>query len=207
MKRQELKYILSDEQKKYFIKKFKFKLQYSPRFINSIYYDSNNFIDYRDSVEGITPRIKNRIRFYNNSKNIPSDIFQNKFNNLFFEKKITYSNYRFKDKKNISKFPEYIYCNKSNTIKKPKLLVSYFRKYYTNQNLRATNDTQIFFSQIINGKILGLRKLDDKNVDNVFELKFDLGLNTEELIYFQPQLTRFSKYSIGISNILSDIDY
>ena len=45
--------------------KSKIQKQYKDRFINSIYYDNDNFTTARDNLAGISNRRKYRIRWYN----------------------------------------------------------------------------------------------------------------------------------------------
>ena len=44
--------------------KNKYSTLYKKRSINSIYFDTKNFMIYKDSIEGTTPRKKIRIRTY-----------------------------------------------------------------------------------------------------------------------------------------------
>jgi len=93
------------------------------RTITSIYYDNDNFSMYKDSIEGVLPRKKLRIRFYSNSKD----------QNFYLEKKISSVEGRFKTKEkvNISKDKiikkiydkDYGECN-------PKVMITYKRNYY-----------------------------------------------------------------------------
>ena len=68
-----------------------FKKLYPRRKVCSVYYDNQNFQMYKDSIEGITPRKKIRIRHY------PNKILKE----FFFEEKISSVEGRFKKKKKI----------------------------------------------------------------------------------------------------------
>ena len=47
-----------------FLKKNKAKTLYKKRLVNSIYFDNDDFEMYFDSVEGLSPRKKIRLRYY-----------------------------------------------------------------------------------------------------------------------------------------------
>ena len=62
---------------------------YFKRKINSIYFDTKNFQMYQDSEEGCSPRMKLRIRYYDE-------------NNFYLEKKISTQNDRLKSTRKIN---------------------------------------------------------------------------------------------------------
>ena len=41
-----------------------FKVSYPDRYVNSVYYDSHDFRFYRENVQGISQRVKYRVRWY-----------------------------------------------------------------------------------------------------------------------------------------------
>ena len=51
------------------LKEKKFKEIFDKRIVNSIYYDNINLQMYDNSIEGIVPRKKIRIRYYDDKKN------------------------------------------------------------------------------------------------------------------------------------------
>ena len=69
MKRQEQKYLINALEFSRVLKKFKLFKKYKSRFINSIYFDDQNFKNFFDGEEGTVPRKKIRFRFYGNIKN------------------------------------------------------------------------------------------------------------------------------------------
>ena len=86
---------------------------YPNRKINSVYFDNIQKQMYFDSVEGIIPRKKIRIRYYGTDS---EELIRNKF----FEIKYTYDDYREKETKeivneviNIYKDPYYGECSKN----------------------------------------------------------------------------------------------
>ena len=64
------------------------KLLYPKRIINSLYFDNENYQMYDDSIEGLVPRKKIRIRHYPNEKKV-----------LYLELKISSEEGRFKKRK------------------------------------------------------------------------------------------------------------
>ena len=60
-----------------------FKLLYPERVVTSLYFDNNKFQSYNDTIEGITPRKKIRIRGYDSKYPFYPQ------NSLTFEKKIS----------------------------------------------------------------------------------------------------------------------
>ena len=186
-------------EKKLFIKKenlldFKNKLLsvgvqnlYKQRKVMSIYFDNFNKDIYNDSIEGLTPRKKIRVRSY------PS----NDDNFFLLENKISSIEGRFKTSKKISK--EYFDHIKSNGffdkeygVCKPILNVGYDREYLIKDNVRITLDTNIFYNLYKNEKI-------KNDQDIVVELKTSINENIDDLFEKFPfQEIRFSKYCNGI---------
>jgi SPX domain protein involved in polyphosphate accumulation len=90
----ELKFALRKEkipELKNYLDKLKIVKNFPPRLINSIYFDNNKYQSFEDSEEGISPRKKIRLRYYNNDKNL-----------IFFEKKINSYEGRFKESNSIN---------------------------------------------------------------------------------------------------------
>ena len=137
-------------EKKFFIKKenlfdFKkelfsknFKKLYQPRLVSSIYFDNNHLDMFNESVEGLTPRKKIRVRNYPN------------LNSSFFllENKISSIEGRFKTSKKMSKNKfEYFIKNgildKTYGTCKPIIKIVYLREYLAAKDIRITIDTKI----------------------------------------------------------------
>ena len=79
---------------KHWLNKNSYNILFEKRHINSIYFDSKNFMIYKDSVEGTTPRKKIRIRTY-------SEFFFDKNNKFNLEIKISSTEGRYKQTKEI----------------------------------------------------------------------------------------------------------
>ena len=153
------------------------------RKINSMYFDTKDFKLYSDSEEGLLPRSKYRVRWYNNDT-------QKKL-----EEKFSSIEGRFKTSKSIT--DDYFKVISQKGLFKndygllfPSMLVSYTRDYYSFADLRITFDTQIFYaSQLSNFKI----QLRDTNF--VVEVKTSIGCSEGYVFKHLPYSTsRFSKY-------------
>lgn len=166
------------------------KILYPGRLINSIYFD-NNLKMYLDSVEGITPRKKIRIRSYGN-KNF------SKLLNFKKEIKISLYNYRDKIVENIfNKKPLDLILNDIDYgICSPILNVIYFRNYYILDNRRITLDEKINYYHIKNKKI---NNFGVKDSEKILEIK-STNINEFDFLreLFPQPRSRFSKYCRGI---------
>lgn len=164
------------------------KKMYEERIINSLYFDSSNLQMFEHSEEGVLPRKKIRIRWYNND------------NKLFIEKKISSLEGRYKLVHNLidSNFFEvkkdYSLIDKVYGVIKPSLLVTYSRDYYLLKNVRITFDKNISYTNFrknINSTY--------NDPENVMEIKVDFLQSDDFIESLVPYPTfRFSKYSRGI---------
>ena len=164
------------------------KFLYPPRKINSIYFDTPKLDFYTASEEGILPRKKIRIRWYNENTNkvfketkISSIEGRYKFNSRFL-KGIPFKNKNFQ------------LVDKECGILKPQILISYKREYFTFNNLRLTFDTNILYKDI-----WSLKKTNILDKECVMEIKVNFDVNDdyiEKLIEYPT--SRFSKYSRSI---------
>lgn len=192
-------------EKKIFIKKenlldFKEKISsigainlYKSRKVQSIYFDNINKDMYNDSIEGLNPRKKIRVRNY------PDNI--NKY--FFLEYKISSIEGRFKVNKKISqkRFDEFKLngiFDKKYGLCNPILNVIYDREYLINSNVRITIDTNIIYNMYNNNFFKS-----DKDI--VVELKTSINQNIDELFEKFPfQEIRFSKYCNGVDLLNKD---
>ena len=170
---------------------------YPKRVINSIYFDTNNYSMYSDSMEGVLPRKKIRLRNYNYKfifdKNVKKEI------------KISSVEGRFKTsslEKNPLIMMKLGYMDHDYGICNPVINIVYERNYYKVKNIRLTLDQKIIYKRIYNGQISSFTTYDNSNV---VELKF----NSENLINsviknFPFEISRFSKYCRGIEFIKSN---
>ena len=196
MIRQEIKFILDDNFKLYNLKKkLNIKMLHKERIINSIYFDTNDYKFFYQSEEGITPRFKVRIRYYNFDKQISYEI---KTTHDYHRSKIVE-----KQNRHTKKFMEnFLNKNKIQIKLYPKLLVKYKRNYFKSEYGRITLDREIKY-QKVNYKMenIGSEFLENSNV---LELKHNESqIDKNKLLnYIGCPETRNSKYCNGI-NILS----
>ncbi len=163
---------------------------FPPRKIQSLYFENFNNEMYKDSIEGILPRKKIRVRNYPNSKNF----------SLYLEMKISSVEGRYKTSKEINedKFTELkklgVYDNQYGTCR-PLIYVTYNREYYKLNDVRISIDDNIEYTSF-SGRNLGIDN------SSVVELKTKINKDRDDLIKVFPfQRTRFSKYSNGFEKI------
>ena len=186
-------------EKKLFIQKsnfFEFKKElkkkgakkiFIDRKVSSLYFDNFKKEMFQDSLEGLTPRKKIRVRNY------PNDITKK----LSFEIKISSIEGRFKTNKLIDeKYYENIkkngFFDNKYGICKPILNVSYLREYFKMDDVRITLDSDIIY-KLYNSSFI------KKDLKIVAELKTSINKNLDELTEVYPfQEIRFSKYCNGL---------
>tara|TARA_B100000029_G_C17138454_1_gene801451 strand:- start:45 stop:665 length:621 start_codon:yes stop_codon:yes gene_type:complete len=196
MKRIEKKYVFDQKILNQILINSKAYKEYSSRQINSIYFDTNSFKDFKNNFEGTVPRKKVRIRFYGNNNDI-KDFY--KLRNYYLEiKKTSYSS---RSKRSIhlecdfNKVCNIINSNRYfNSKRFPKTFVSYERNYYkTINNIRITVDRNIIYKKIDNNfKFLNTFLENQIVLEIKNESKFtDKSIEFDFLENFR---TRFSKY-------------
>ena len=160
---------------------------YPKRLINSCYFDSSDLRCFYDSDEGVLPRKKIRLRWYENKDKITKEIKVSSIEGRFKTSE------KFYDYKFLEKFNYSIY-DKVYGILHPKIIVSYFREYYLLKNIRITFDSNIKYTNLN-----GLNRFFFKDQENVMEVKADFYNSLSKLEGFIDLPTsRFSKYCRGI---------
>ena len=145
---------------------------------------------YNDSIEGLIPRKKIRIRNYPGTNN------QFKY----LEVKISSVEGRFKTSKKIdnNKFLEIKkigYLDSQYGLCQPFLSVSYKREYYEMRDFRISIDENINYS-LFTGRNLG------KDENSIIEIKANFNKDRDDLLnQFSLKTTRFSKYCNGFEKI------
>ena len=187
----ELKYIFNKKKENLFLDwlyKNNFKILYPSRKINSIYYDNLKFQSYHESVEGVLPRKKIRIRWYGDKLTKA----------LNLEKKITHFSYRKKYQKKIFKIkhfildPDYGNC-------RPYVRITYNRRYFHHKEIRITIDDDINFFNLHNTK-----KKTEKSI-SVIEIKCKEKRNNLKFINEFPfRNVRYSKYGNCIESLFNN---
>jgi len=175
-----------------FLNKKNAKKIYEPRIIESLYFDNHEFQTHNDSIEGLVPRKKIRIRKYPNTKD----------QKTYFEIKNSSVEGRFKTRKVIDeneskeKKLKGIFDNQYGLCF-PKLYVKYEREYLSLQDVRISIDTNITYRNYNTNY-----QFHDNRV--IAELKTSIDKNLDELTEdFPIQRIRFSKYSLGAEKLYS----
>ena len=168
---------------------------FESRFVKSIYFDTADLKMFRDSEEGVLPRKKVRIRWYNNE-----NVFtlENKISSVEGRYKVT-------NKLDNNVLNNGLLCN--SRIDRmygaiyPVLKVSYERSYFMFNQMRITFDKNIIYENL---KYVNKRKYYES--ERVIEIKIPPNCSDDFLEkYIQYPTTRFSKYSRGCLFSLGDL--
>ena len=159
---------------------------YPTRQVNSCYFDNYDYLFFNQSLDGIVPRKKIRLRWYNNNYSIKK------------ETKITSIEGRFKiaEDYKINKLPNFAKLNLFDKIYgnlTPSILIKYSREYYKYNGLRLTFDANILYQNL--RSILSTEYTDNKRV---MEIKTSIDTPDDfvnKYIFFPS--TEFSKYVRG----------
>ncbi len=174
-----------------FLTKNSFTTLYPKRNIHSVYFDNSKLSSYNESIEGLVPRKKIRIRNY------PKPKEKNTSENFLFEIKINSVEGKYKISKNTINTGKYLregYFDNNYGLCFPNVEVLYQRDYFSKADVRITLDSEIQykFYQSKSG-------YSEKNI--VVEIKSNnLNYNNIEEIY-GLQKTRFSKYCEAIEHV------
>ena len=164
---------------------------YPTRTINSIYFDNQDYTMYNQSIEGVVPRKKIRLRVYDKDFSLNKSI----------SKEIKISSVEGKYKiselvQNPSKLLNFGIYDNNYGLCIPVLNVLYERSYYKIKNIRLTIDEKIIYRNIANRKISEPSTFDKYNI---VELKCNSNKSISLLSdNFPFERTRFSKYTRGI---------
>tara|TARA_Y100000294_G_scaffold153924_1_gene153197 strand:- start:47 stop:640 length:594 start_codon:yes stop_codon:yes gene_type:complete len=161
------------------------------RIINSLYFENNKREMYSDSIEGLTPRKKIRVRNYPGTQDTK----------LYLETKISSVEGRFKTRTIIdeSKFnylkttgildSQYGLC-------KPYLHVTYKRHYFKIDDVRISIDNNIAYKLYSHG-------IFQNDLNSIVEIKTSIKKNLDKLVEEFPfQRKRFSKYCNAVDKMI-----
>lgn len=178
-----------------FLKEKKASKLYESRIVNSIYFDNSRLEIYHDSVEGLCPRKKIRLRYYGKEK-------LNETTLVSLEIKYSKPTGRSKETKkqiNYKKLLNNGYYDSQYGVCFPVTLVSYLRNYYSVGRYRVTFDENIKF-QSLNSK--NSRRKISRVDDIIAEVKYN---NLDKLSDIEKEFphknTRFSKYCKSIESL------
>tara|TARA_B100000686_G_scaffold353206_1_gene457875 strand:- start:804 stop:1415 length:612 start_codon:yes stop_codon:yes gene_type:complete len=194
IKRHEIKFAFTNKDENKLLQNYKLKKIFPDRIVESVYYDTSEFKFFHLSEEGVTPRIKIRMRGYNNGllENLEIKKTNNYDRQKIVIKKFNYNLTDFyKNLKNLGIEGAFV----------KKLKVKYKRSYYQFENVgRITFDQDIVFS--LPGNINSLIKTNHKvmevkvNSDYFDKSKIEKVVNLKE--------SRFSKYCIGVNYLYNN---
>ncbi len=174
------------------------RVLYPERIICSRYFDNKNMQMYLDTVEGIVPRKKIRIRTYG------SDNFISSNNKYSLEIKFSTEHYRLKKTNSniiLGTLLKDGYFDNSYGICKQVVDISYVREYFLVQNIRVTIDKEIKYKIINLNKNFKKSFFEDQSY--VFEIKADIDTNLSYLYNnFDFPRSRFSKYERALDSLL-----
>ena len=176
---------------KSFLASMTVKQIYQRRKIESLYFDNRNYEMYTDSIEGLTPRKKIRVRNYPGIQD----------SNRYLEVKISSIEGRFKTRKIVDK-------NKFNYLKlngifdsqyglcKPCLSIVYDRVYFKIDDVRISIDNNISYK-------LYTKNIYQRDGSSIVEIKTSIKKNLDKLIADFPfTKNRFSKYCNAVEKVI-----
>ena len=174
------------------------KILYPERIICSRYFDNTNMQMYFDTLEGIIPRKKIRIRTYG------SDDFISTNNQYSLEIKMSTEHSRFKkinSNINLGSLLKDGYYDNLYGICKQLIDISYVREYFLVKNIRVTIDKEIKYRLINLNNNFKKSFFEDQSY--VFEIKADIDTNLSYLLnnFYFPR-SRFSKYERALDSLL-----
>jgi len=164
---------------------------FQTRRIESLYFENPNYQMYNDSMEGLTPRKKIRIRNYpkTEDKKLYLEVKVSSVEGRFKKRSII-SKSKFDDLKNIGILDsQYGVC-------KPCLYVVYDRDYFQHKDVRISIDNNIKYKLFV-GDIVR------SDQSSIVELKTSIKKNLDKLIVDFPfQKIRFSKYCNAVEKMI-----
>ena len=186
--------------------------KYPDRYINSIYIDNLEYDSIKANLAGISDRVKNRLRWYDNISTVK---LEKKIRNGRLSKKKAFQIETFNE------LPNNLSTSKFRSIINDWLLtqselgfeyysttlgVRYLRKYFEDQNgLRVTFDREIQFTDLYDDEICFSHSNRLVNYSPIImEVKFDPSLkdyvnNLIRLLNMTPK--RHSKYLVGMAHL------
>lgn len=192
-----------------------FSEMYYPRYVNNIYFDAHNMMNYLDNVDGLSNRVKIRIRWYGDLFGvIEKPVLELKLKDGLLGKKESFPLIPFSIDADIqretleeifksSKIPDVLRLDLISL--QPTLLNRYCRKYFesADHNYRITIDTDMeFYSIDCQNNTFLHKSVDFENT--ILELKYepDKDQNVDRITnYFLFRMTKSSKYVNGIERL------
>jgi len=160
---------------------------YHPRKIRSLYFDNLNFSMYSDSIEGLVPRKKIRVRNYpeEEDRKMYLEIKNSSVEGRFKSRKII-------DNKLLDEYQNIGILDGQYGVCFPNFYVSYKREYSVLDDVRISIDTDISYEDYKTG-------LTHKDNKIIVEIKTSIKKDLDDLIKAFPfQRIRFSKYCFAV---------
>ena len=168
---------------------------FKPRVISSIYLDTVDMNMFHDSEEGVLPRKKVRIRWYNENKKFT---LENKTSSIEGRFKVTS---KLDSSLLVNEFKIKSRRDSQYGLIQPILKVSYERSYFMLNNMRITFDKNITYQYL---RTENNRKYFEP--ERVVEIKIPISCSDDFVEKHIPYPTaRFSKYSRGLLLSLGDL--
>ncbi len=182
------------------------------RFVNNIYFDSPDFDNYTDNIEGSPIRQKARIRWYGDSFpyiNFPVLEFKKKFGLLGFKQQIALESFKLSSSSPVESILDAVRGNfsKASPLIRPVLLNRYRRDYFisADNKFRITLDQKLTYCHI--GTFKGIWNFIEPELGVIImELKYHPSLDKEAAVltnHFPFRVTKSSKYAKGIFSTMS----
>lgn len=187
-------------------------MAYPARYINNIYLDTNDYSHYWDNVEGLSKRIKVRIRWYGDSMgSVNSPVLEFKIKDNMLGSKVSFpmSSITVDSSLTIEQIHEqFKVLPIANPIKaylltlRLSIMNRYHREYFTSQDgdFRFTVDSDLSFTELSNRENYFTNKI-EYAYSKVLELKYDSDLDSRASIVSRAipfRMTRSSKYVIAM---------
>jgi hypothetical protein len=192
-----------------------FKEIYEKRKINSIYLDTFDLNDFKDTVDGEKQRSKLRMRWYGQTFNSTiKPILENKIkiNNKNFKIKQNLKNLQILNDLSYNKIKKYLNDSEvqdPNILVKfqrrnPNIFISYDRRYYMFKNIRITMDSNLHYRDFYKNNKISINDFIKKKNFHILEMKYDDDQFNNVTILtnkFKNRVTKFSKYEYSLMNI------
>jgi len=187
------------------LSKAMFFIQHPDRYVNNIYFDTNNKDFYYESINGVSKRKKLRLRWYDQSKDKSKLEVKHRLGHVGWKDSFYVGQCRsLNDLKNLKTLG--YETNRQLNILEASVCNRYNRKYFcsADKNIRLTIDSELSFLNVDNNFNTGV-EIKYTNA-YIVELKFlpkhyDLAIEASSSLPFRT--TRNSKYTLGLDVVSS----
>lgn len=173
-----------------FLNKKSARQMHESRVIKSLYFDNINLDMYNDSIEGLVPRKKIRIREYPNAgdKNFYLEVKNSAVEGRFKTRKII-------NKKSFDNYKKIGIFDSQYGVCLPNFYVTYERDYLLIDDVRISIDKNLTYQNYMTSGIF-------KDNNSIVELKTSINKDLDDLVKLFPfQRIRFSKYCFAVDSL------